>query len=78
MHSHLERLCPRQKNNEFACWDEHYRNTFIGLHRYKSLRGTSKVEALHLVLDMTVYASATNMRKLLFDAHLHWHNKLQP
>jgi hypothetical protein len=51
---------------------EHYRNTFVGLDRYKSLRGTSKVEALHAVLDRKVYAS-TSMRNLFFDAHLHWH-----
>ena len=51
---------------------EHYRNTFVALDCYKSLRGTSKVEALHSVLDRKVYAS-TSMRNLLFDAHLHWH-----
>ena len=50
----------------------YYRGTNILLDFFKSLRGSSRVEAIHSVLDRKVYASS-NMREMLFDARLHWH-----
>ncbi len=49
-----------------------YRGTFISLDTYISLRGSSKVEALHSVVDRKVYAIVV-MRQALFDARLLWH-----
>ena len=48
-----------------------YRDTGIYLPTFMSLRGSSKVEALHAVMDRVFYA-VNNVRQLLFDARAHW------
>ena len=49
-----------------------YRGTLTPLDTYISLRSTSKVEAVHSVMDRKVYA-AVSMRQALFDTRLLWH-----
>lgn len=48
-----------------------YHNTGHQLTHYKSLRGTSKVEAVHSVLDRTFYGSR-GIGTEVFDARLGW------
>jgi hypothetical protein len=48
-----------------------YRNTGIFLSTVKSMRGSSKVEVVHGVMDRSFYA-VNNLRQLSFDARAHW------
>lgn len=48
-----------------------YRDTGISLPTYRSLRGTSKVEAVHSVADRATY-TFNNIRQIVFDARVHW------
>ena len=48
-----------------------YRGTLTPLDTYISMRSTSKVEAVHSVMDRKVYAVVT-MRQALFDTRLLW------
>lgn len=48
-----------------------YHSTGHHLHHYQSLRGTSKVEAVHSVLDRTFY-STLGIGSEVFDARLGW------
>lgn len=48
-----------------------YRNTGVYLNKNMSLRGTSKNEALHSVMDKALYIS-NNMRALVYDAKALW------
>lgn len=48
-----------------------YRNTGTFLPTVKSMRGSSKVEVVHSVMDRFFYA-VNNLRQLSFDARAHW------
>ena len=49
-----------------------YRNTGPSLPRYRSMQGTSKVEAVHSVVDGEFYYTLKNLRQIVFNARAHW------
>ncbi len=51
--------------------EQNYQNTGVMLTTYKSLHGTSKVEILHSVVEVTMHVYH-NIMKICFDAWLHW------
>eukprot|EP00956_Cyclotella_meneghiniana_P042009 scaffold248301_cov116-Cyclotella_meneghiniana.AAC.1 len=70
--THILNGCVTDTNTMNLCTGTaDYRRTGFTLPTYKSLRGSSKVEAVHSVADRGMYTSQ-NIRQIVFDARMFW------